>query len=120
MGNSANGQGFLDYQYTYEGVLITGSIQTGANDLPPCENCAPPGPITTGTPIEPTGETTTDVVEETTDEAPVEEPTADEAPVEEPAADEPPVEETTDVATTEDSTATTGTAEVTATPENNN
>lgn len=57
MGNSSNGQGFLDYSYTYDGENLNGSVQTGANDLPPCENCAPPGPVTAGGPMTPEQDT---------------------------------------------------------------
>lgn len=44
MGNSANGQGTLDYNYTYidendETVPVSGTVSTGANDLPPCPDC---------------------------------------------------------------------------------
>lgn len=39
-GNSANGEGTLFFEYTFNGQLIQGSVGTGANDLPPCGDCS--------------------------------------------------------------------------------
>lgn len=40
-GNSSNGEGCLDYSYVNpnDGLIVTGSACTGANNLPPCPDC---------------------------------------------------------------------------------
>jgi hypothetical protein len=39
-GSSANGQGTLFYEYSVGGEDFAGSVGTGANELPPCDDCS--------------------------------------------------------------------------------